>query len=44
MSNELVYATYILVWPALSLIVLSVICGAVIRDLRKARKSDDDLI
>ncbi len=44
MTNELVYAAYILVWPAITLGVLAVICGAVVRDVRRARNSDDDLI
>ena len=44
MSNELLYAAYILVWPALTLGVLAVICTAVARDIRKARKANKDLI
>ncbi|WP_323751781.1 putative transporter small subunit [Marinobacter sp.] len=44
MTNELVYGAYILVWPALTLGVLAVICGAVVRDARACRKSDEDLI
>jgi len=44
MTNELVYGAYILVWPALTLGVLTVICTAVVRDVRKARKSDEDLV
>jgi hypothetical protein len=44
MSNELVYGAYILIWPAITLVVLGVICGAVARDVRKARKEDEDLI
>lgn len=44
MTNELVYTAYILVWPALTLGVLTVICWAVIRDVRKARKANEDLI
>lgn len=44
MSNELVYGAYILLWPALTLGVLVVICRAVIRDARKARESDEDLL
>lgn len=44
MTNELVYGAYILIWPAITFVVLGVICWAVARDLRKARNSDDDLI
>ncbi|WP_417502031.1 putative transporter small subunit [Marinobacter sp.] len=39
--SELAYGTYILVWPALTLGVLAVICGAVIKDAVQARKSDN---
>ena len=42
--NEFIYGSYILVWPLLTLGVLAVICGAVIRDARNARKADKDLI
>ncbi|MGB1950842.1 MAG: putative transporter small subunit [Marinobacter sp.] len=44
MTNELVYGAYILVWPAITLVVLGVICWAVAKDVRKAKKSDEDLI
>lgn len=44
MTSEIVYAAYILVWPAITIGVLAVICGAVARDVRQARKSDEDLI
>lgn len=42
--SELVYGSYILVWPVLTLGVLVVICGAVVRDALKARKSDSDVV
>lgn len=32
------FATYVLIWPLLTLGVLAVICGAVVRDSRRARK------
>lgn len=44
MTNELVYGAYILVWPAITLVVLGVICGAVAREAGQARNNDDDLI
>lgn len=44
MTSELVYGAYILIWPAITLVVLGVICWAVVRDVRKARKSKEDLI
>lgn len=42
--SELIYGSYILIWPALTLVVLAVICGAVIRDARSARKANKDLV
>ncbi|MDO6442997.1 MULTISPECIES: putative transporter small subunit [unclassified Marinobacter] len=42
--SELAYGTYILAWPALTLGVLVVICGAVIKDAIQARKSDSDVV
>ncbi|MDS1311379.1 MULTISPECIES: putative transporter small subunit [Marinobacter] len=42
--SELVYGTYILVWPALTLGVLAVICSAVIKDAVHARKSDRNVV
>lgn len=44
MTNELVYGAYILIWPTITLVVLAVICRAVARDVRKARRSDEELI
>lgn len=44
MTSELVYGAYILIWPALTLGVLVVICGAVAKDVRRARDSDEDLL
>lgn len=42
--SELAYGTYILIWPALTLGVLAVICGAVIKDAVEARKLDSDMV
>lgn len=42
--SVLTYGTYILVWPALTLGILAVICGAVIKDAADARKDDDKLL
>lgn len=42
--SELIYGSYILVWPALTLGVLAVICGAVYKDSLQARKSGRDRI
>ena len=41
MTNELVYGAYILVWPAITLVVLGVICGAVARDVRQVVGCDN---
>jgi len=41
--NTLIYGSYILIWPALTLVVLMVICGAVIRDSIQARKAKKSL-
>ncbi|MGO1692275.1 MAG: putative transporter small subunit [Marinobacter sp.] len=42
--SELAYGTYILIWPALTLGVLAVICGAVVKDAVQARESDSDMV
>ncbi|WP_218975815.1 putative transporter small subunit [Marinobacter piscensis] len=42
--SEMVYGAYILVWPTLTLGVLAVICGAVIKDAVQARNSDTDMV
>ena len=37
-------AFYILVWPALALVVMTVLCVALVRDIRAARKDGDTLV
>ena len=37
-------ATYILVWPVISTIVLAVIVGATLRDFVKARREGRDMV
>lgn len=44
MTNELVYAAYILIWPAITLGVLAVISKGVLDDVRRARRLDEDVI
>lgn len=39
MTNEIIYGAYILIWPALTLGVLSVISWAVFCDARSARQA-----
>jgi hypothetical protein len=38
------YGAYILMWPLLTLAVLTVICAAVINDARRARKNNNKLL
>ncbi|MDI5885876.1 putative transporter small subunit [Cobetia amphilecti] len=40
----LLFATYVLIWPALTLAVLTVICRAVARDRRIAREEKRELV
>ncbi|WP_222836912.1 putative transporter small subunit [Advenella mimigardefordensis] len=42
--NELLLTAYILVWPVISAVILSVLIVALIRDLRAAKKSDGEMI
>ncbi|SFU65403.1 putative transporter small subunit [Halomonas korlensis] len=42
--QTLIYGAYVLVWPALTLGVLALICRAVWRDMRAANKDDRDLV
>ncbi|WP_224750083.1 putative transporter small subunit [Halomonas sp. ML-15] len=38
------YGFYVLIWPALTLAVLVVICRAVLRDHRKAKEERRELV
>ncbi|MDA3650106.1 putative transporter small subunit [Saccharopolyspora indica] len=42
--NDLLLAAYILVWPALTAIVLIVLCVAVARDHRQAKKDNRSVV
>lgn len=42
--KTLLYSTYILIWPTLTLGVLIYICRAVWRDAKRAKKQNRDLI
>ena len=42
--NELTLSAYILVWPALTLWVLVVLCRAVLKDVRQAKKEQRELV
>lgn len=41
---SLIYGAYILIWPALTLGVLALICHAVWRDIRTAEEEKRDLV
>lgn len=40
----LILSTYILVWPALTLWVLVVLCRAVLKDYRSAKKNNEEMV
>lgn len=42
--QTLIYGSYVLIWPAVTLGVLVLICRAVLRDMRTARKDEHDLV
>ncbi|MFA5632768.1 MAG: putative transporter small subunit [Porticoccaceae bacterium] len=44
MTTALILASYILIWPIISLIVLAVIIGATVRDTRKARREGREVV
>jgi len=44
MDNVLIYGTYILIWPAITLGVLILICTATYRDIKKARRDNQDIV
>lgn len=42
--QELIYGSYILIWPALTLVMLGLIVKAVLRDLREAKRNNAELV
>ena len=42
--QTLIYGSYVLIWPILTLGVLALICRAVLRDTRAAREEKHDLV
>ncbi len=42
--QTLIYGSYVLIWPALTLGVLALICRAVWRDMRAANEAERDLV
>ena len=44
MHSTFLYGLYILIWPAITLVVLLVICGATYRDIKKAKRQNRDIV
>ena len=42
--NELALSAYILVWPAIAALILTVLIVSVIRDYRAAKESGEDMV
>ncbi len=42
--QTLIYGSYILIWPILTLVMLGLIVSAVLRDTREARRNGDHLV
>lgn len=41
---KLLLTIYILIWPVLSLAVLALLIGALVRDVRAARRKGEDMV
>lgn len=44
MDNVFIYGLYILIWPAITLGVLTLICTATYRDIVKAKGENRDIV
>jgi|26BtaG_2_1085354.scaffolds.fasta_scaffold07982_2 hypothetical protein len=44
MPNVFAYGLYILIWPAITLAVLILICTATYRDIKKAKRNNEDIV
>ena len=42
--QTLIYGSYILIWPILTLVMLGLMVGAVVRDTREALRNGDHLV
>lgn len=42
--QTLIYGTYILMWPVITLAMLGMIVHAVVRDIRDAKNNDTELV
>lgn len=44
MDNTFIYGLYILIWPAITLAVLVLICTATYRDIKRAKRNNKDIV
>jgi hypothetical protein len=44
MDNVFIYGLYILIWPAITLGVLVLICTATYRDVKSAKRENRDIV
>lgn len=44
MENVFIYGLYILIWPAITLGVLVLICTATYRDVKSAKRDNRDIV
>ncbi|MDN6275340.1 putative transporter small subunit [Psychrobacter sp.] len=44
MDNVFIYGFYILIWPAITLAVLLLICTATYRDIKKAKSENKEFV
>jgi len=44
MDNVFIYGLYILIWPAITLGVLVLICTAAYRDVKNAKRDNRDIV
>ena len=44
MSSTFAYGLYILIWPAITLAVLVLICSATYRDIKRAKNNDERIV
>lgn len=42
--NTFLFGVYILIWPMLTLVLLTVLCRAVLKDIRDAKRNNDDVV
>lgn len=44
MPSVFTYGLYILIWPAITLAILILICTATYRDIKKAKRNNEDIV